>query len=252
MKERFTNDDERFYTFDSGNLEIPYKICINKRLKYLRLVVCTKGVIILTPYAISQSEAENILKNKEKWVRQKYLNYRSIQMFNFERNWVDGEKILYRGLIYEIKINTAYNKEVKIEFDGQKFDIYLNCDFYKGKQRFVAIENAFKIFFIQNANDVLLKKVNYYSQIMGLSYNSIRVKDVKTFWGSCSKKGNLNFNWRIIMAPNWIIDYIVIHELCHLKYMNHSKEFWDMVEIYMPSFYEARIWLKENGFQLDF
>jgi hypothetical protein len=76
------------------------------------------------------------------------------------------------------------------------------------------------------------------------------IKDQKTRWGSCSKKGNINLNWRLIMAPLHVIDYVVVHELCHLKVMNHSKDFWNLVESIQPNNHERRRWLKVNGNRL--
>jgi predicted metal-dependent hydrolase len=76
------------------------------------------------------------------------------------------------------------------------------------------------------------------------------IREQKTRWGSCSKKGNLNFNWKLIMSPPWVIDYVVIHEICHLRHLNHSKEYWALVEYYMPEYKSAREWLKKNGAKL--
>lgn len=82
---------------------------------------------------------------------------------------------------------------------------------------------------------------------MQLSYNKVFIKDQSSRWGSCSTNRNLNFNWRAIMAPEPVIDYLVIHELCHLKEMNHSAAFWSMVEVYDPEYKKHRHFLKING-----
>jgi predicted metal-dependent hydrolase len=81
-------------------------------------------------------------------------------------------------------------------------------------------------------------------------YTGIHIKEQKSRWGSCSAKGNLNFNWHIVMAPETIADYLVIHELCHLRHMNHSAEFWHCVSGLYPAYKTARKWLKENGISL--
>lgn len=81
--------------------------------------------------------------------------------------------------------------------------------------------------------------------------NRITIRNQKTRWGSCSGKGNLNFNWRLLMAPIEVLDYVVVHELCHLVYMNHSREFWQMVEQILPEAGQYRKWLKNNYIYLD-
>ena len=82
---------------------------------------------------------------------------------------------------------------------------------------------------------------------MGVSYGSITVREQKTRWGSCSAKGNLNFNWKLVLMPEEILDYVVVHELAHRLQMNHSTEFWDEVEKILPDYRKRRQWLKENG-----
>lgn len=100
------------------------------------------------------------------------------------------------------------------------------------------------------ARKIFEAKVAYYNQFTGGNYTSITIRDQKTRWGSCSGRGTLSFNWRLILAPPEILDYVVVHELCHLTHMNHSKEFWELVESVIPDYKTKRKWLKENGHTL--
>lgn len=94
-------------------------------------------------------------------------------------------------------------------------------------------------------------KVIQFSEIMGVKYNQIRIKSIHSRWGSCSSKGNLNFALNLILVPQEIVDYVIIHELAHLRVMNHSKAFWKIVESYYPKYKEARKWLKANAQALE-
>ena len=101
--------------------------------------------------------------------------------------------------------------------------------------------------YISIARDIFTRKTEYYARIMGVTYGRISIREQKTRWGSCSSKGNLNFNWRLIFAPPEVLDYVVVHELAHRKEMNHSKAFYAIVESVLPDYRKWRRWLSENG-----
>ena len=94
------------------------------------------------------------------------------------------------------------------------------------------------------------ERVAYYHGITGGNYTSITVRDQKSRWGSCSSRGTLSFNYRLIFAPPTILDYVVVHELCHLTHMNHSADFWNMVASVMPEYKVYRRWLRDHGHEL--
>lgn len=100
------------------------------------------------------------------------------------------------------------------------------------------------------ALDVIPGRVEYFAKLIGVTYGRITIRNQKTRWGSCSSKGNLNFNCLLMLVPSEIIDYVVVHELCHRKEMNHSKAFWTLVEKVLPDYRDAVKWLKEEGSQI--
>lgn len=97
------------------------------------------------------------------------------------------------------------------------------------------------------AVEYIPKRVKYYAENENFVYNKITIKNLVSRWGSCSTKGNLNFNCLLMLTPDYVIDYIVVHELCHLREMNHSEKFWAEVEKIMPDYQRAVLWLKQNG-----
>ncbi len=103
---------------------------------------------------------------------------------------------------------------------------------------------------MKNAKEIIPVRTEHYAKIMGLSYGRVTIRKQRTRWGSCSSKGNLNFNCLLILTPPEVMDYVIVHELCHLMEMNHSKAFWTKVEEIMPYYRENRKWLKEKGGEL--
>ena len=102
-------------------------------------------------------------------------------------------------------------------------------------------------YYMESARKIFKRKTAAYARKMGVTYGRITIREQKTRWGSCSSAGNLNYNWRLIFAPEEIVDYIVVHELAHRLEMNHSKAFYNIVESVLPDYRKAQKWLRENG-----
>ena len=102
----------------------------------------------------------------------------------------------------------------------------------------------------EKAKAVIPKRAAFYAPLVGVGYGRITIRAQRTRWGSCSSKGNLNFNCLLMLMPDEVIDSVVVHELCHLTHMNHSKDFWNMVERIMPDYRVYRTWLKDHGQEL--
>lgn len=133
----------------------------------------------------------------------------------------------------------------KAEWIAQKSDMQKRQAELKKDQ--TQLTEQQRLFYREMAREVLTQRTAYYAGVMGVTYGRIAIREQKTRWGSCSARGNLNFNWKLIQMPPGVLDYVVVHELAHLREMNHSGRFWDLVESYMPEYKTYRNWLKENG-----
>lgn len=157
--------------------------------------------------------------------------------------------VLYRGTQCSVKFLSYAGKNTQIYFREGGFVIYENKNLSENKkyhEAMVILEQWLR----EKAGEIIDERAMEYGKIIGVSYNNIRIKDTKSRWGSCSSKSNLNFSWRIIMAPPEVMDYVIVHELCHLLHMNHSKEYWATVEKYMPDYENHKEWLRKNGMKL--
>ncbi len=158
-----------------------------------------------------------------------------------------GGKIIVRAPkylpAYEIKAILSKKSDWLLStYQMQKDKPDVNIEATKDPQ-ILFLEKQYK----KAASEYFAKRVDYYIEKTGGTYTHITIRDQKTRWGSCSSKGTLSFNWRLMLAPPRVLDYVVVHELCHLTYMNHSPNFWNKVAEIIPDYKTYRDWLKKNG-----
>ena len=143
-----------------------------------------------------------------------------------------------------IRDRREWIEEKRAEFLAQKRE----CE--KKQEQFPKITPESEREFRRLAKEKIPKRVALFAEQVGVEYGKITIKDTKSRWGSCSYQGNLNFCWRLILAPEEVLDYIVVHELCHRLEMNHSARFWAEVKRVLPEYEKGKEWLKENGLAL--
>lgn len=237
------------FNLDIGGMTVPCTFTESRKSRYIRLVVNSDGLKVIRPVRAGIGDVEKIIREKSDWILKHYIDLHSKKAERTERNWTSGEKVLYKGESYYVNVFSNRHKLASVGFDGKGFDVFVYEDL-PAQDRKKLIETAFKKWFVKVAHEYIKERLDYHCRVLGLRYSRIKIREQKTRWGSCSKKGNLNFNWKLIMAPPWVIDYVVIHEICHLRYLNHSKAYWGMVESIMPEYKRARDWLKKNGARL--
>ena len=150
-----------------------------------------------------------------------------------------GAKVLYEGVPVEIKIEHASRN--RILYDGDFIHVGATDESEE------AVREQMRRWFTEQARERITGRLAYFEPIIGKSAGRVAIRDQRTRWGSCSSGDNLNFNWKLIMAPPEALDYVVIHELCHLFEFNHSPKFWARVERHMPDYRDWKDWLKKNG-----
>ena len=148
-------------------------------------------------------------------------------------------------------LDRALGKYYKLTIvDNQDVPLHFDNSFYLLRDYLPVARDVFINWYKERAYEKIKERVKFYAQKRGLKYNRINITNAEKRWGSCSAKGNLNFSWRLIMAPLPVIDYVVVHELVHLVERNHTREFWAKVKLLMPDYEKYRSWLKEKGYLL--
>jgi len=212
---------------------IDYTLKRSKR-KTLALYVRDGAVEIRAPLKTPKSAIDKFVASKEKWISDKLAISleRSEQRGNFRLNY--GDIILYRGKHYPI--GAKYGD--RIGFDDTRFYMPPDLSAEQIKYACVAVYRML-------AKRQLTSRALHFAGLMSVTPLTVKINGAKTRWGSCSAKKSLNFSWRLMMADDDIIDYVVVHELAHITEMNHSERFWGLVNIILPDVHERKKKLKE-------
>ena len=184
-------------------------------------------VVVRAPKGIPESKLYSVLKDKEDWVNKKVAEYNLCTERN--REIIEYRKYLLFGEIYD-GLDALYNKIALITQNAQRRTRNAGKDLAK-----LAAAH------LPDITDKL-------SQENGLKYNSLKIIRSKLKWGSCTAKGVVSLNWRLIMLPPEIVEYVILHELCHIKHLNHSAQYWRTLESFYPKVKTAKQYLKENNF----
>lgn len=193
-------------------------------------------LIVRAPYFASEDFIRKLISRKESWIRSKLDYFKQQQNKALVRKFADGEKFLFLGNSYLLKVIEDLPKAVLLG------DSLMISKMVLGNAR-----DHLECWYKNQALEYMTQRVEYYASITGLKYLSLRINNATTRWGSCGHKDTLNFTWRLIMAPLRVVDYVIIHELMHLKQKNHSRKFWAEVSKIMPDYKESEHWLKKNG-----
>lgn len=225
------------------------KVIRRERRKTASLQVSpTNEVSIIVPKGLSDENIERIIKRKTPWIISKLKFNEEVQYPHKAKEYVSGESFPYLGRNYRLKVIAGKTDTVGL----------LNGRFVVTVKKRTAdatdlvIKELLTQWYIEHAASKLKERLKRYEERIGVSSNGkIKIKSLKRQWGSCTKDGTMNFNWRIIIAPISIVDYVVVHELCHLIQHDHSKEFWRLLKRAMPDYKERKEWLRVNGALLD-
>lgn len=231
-----------------GKKRIDYKIKRGKRKKTVAINVApTAQVVVLVPNFVSKDDIGKIVKKKARWILEKQEFFRALAALYPEKEFISGEQILYLGHKYRLKVKQV-GKECSSEPKLVGRRIYISVNKKLGpKDRKKIIKDALINWYFSKSEQIIKSRVNRYSKMLDIKPQDIKIKNQKKRWGSCSSNGILRFNWRVAIAPISIIDYIVVHELSHLKIKNHSSDFWKLVSLALPDYQERRDWLKNNA-----
>ena len=202
-------------------------------------------VEVRAPFKIEQKEIDSFVLQKMGWIKKKLSLQKSIKKL-IRKKFKNEENFQFLGKDLKLKITISENKKSYI--DDKFIYLVLNNNKENFKEK---IKEKLEILFREKAKDVFKNKTLNEAKKIKVTPKKIIVRSYKRRWGSCSHKKDISYNWKLIMAPEKIIRYVVIHELCHLVHFNHSRDFWKSVEKIIPDYKSSKEWLKLNQHLLD-
>ena len=202
-------------------------------------------VEVRAPFKIEQKEIDSFVLQKMGWIKKKLSLQKSIKKL-IRKKFKNEENFQFLGKDLKLKITISENKKSYI--DDKFIYLVLNNNKENFKEK---IKEKLETLFRETAKDVFKNKTLNEAKKIKVTPKKIIVRSYKRRWGSCSHKKDISYNWKLIMAPEKIIRYVVIHELCHLVHFNHSRDFWKSVEKIIPDYKSSKEWLKLNQHLLD-
>lgn len=207
----------------------------------MHIVIERDGTVsVQVPENLSDESILNILQSKEYEIHKKLTYWKELNREQIERQYVSGQSFMYLGKNYNLHIVPGQKRNLLFK-DGKFFlsDSAMNP------------REAFVKFYKKQAKLKIQERLFIYQSSVNLIPGKVEIRELPTRWASCTPAGNIYFNWKCVMAPLVVLDYLIIHELVHLEYPNHSRAFWDKVSAIYPDFQQQETWLRRNGVRMN-
>ena len=232
---------------------IDYQV-LRSRRKTLSLQVKYGQVFVRAPLYLDNQSISSFIQKKDAWLKAKITEQN--QTANLCCDFTQGAKLFLFGQLVTLSIiftHSVIKADVYLTslIDNQQdlvvaFPLRYQQKLADESQLIAAVKKRIEHYLKDQAQKIIQPKVDYYAKLTQLTPTAIKIRQYRARWGSCNNRGELSFNYLLMMLPMQVIDYVIVHELCHLRHLNHSKHFWQLVAQYFPDYNEAKNWIKRN------
>lgn len=224
---------------------IEFNIIYKKRKTFGIYIDIYGNIEVRVPKDAKELQITQMVEERFEWIIKKSNEMKERSKGYSKKTYVQGEKFMYQGQEYPIEV---------IETDGpDKNNAVLQegiLKVYVKTHEETQVQEALKRFYYQQCKALIDIRIRHYQGQIKIKPKSIRLADNKTNWGTCNSKRELTFNWRLIMAPVEVLDYVIVHELCHIIHMNHDRSFWRLVGKYFPDYEASQRWLALSNWKM--
>nr|MBI9047666.1 M48 family metallopeptidase [Anaerolineaceae bacterium] len=210
--------------------DIDYLLLPGTERKTTDIVIERNGVVTVhPPKNFKPEQVDAVVESKRMWIYKNLAEWRDLNTTAVVREWVNGESFLYLGRSYRLAMVSDQDADLKLK-EG-RFCLKRSLIEQGGPP---AAKKAFELFYSAKGESRLHQRIEYFAPKVGMKPTGLKVKDLGYRWASCTISNSLQFHWKCMMAPAKVIDYMVVHELCHMHYRNHTDLFWNEVDKVMP------------------
>ena len=231
--------------------KIPFTLRRSARARRLRMQVDSENrqIVLTIPRFTMKFEVGRFIEMQTPWIEKQFTKFEKQNTIHPKPKYLKGDVFYYLGEPVELNLipSSFWRPRINIRGDKMVISIHRDMTMSEGKK---IIKKTIQNFYKKKAEEVIHDRLQFFNEYYQLEYKRVTLRNQKSRWGSCSGKKNLNFNWKLVMAPIEVIDYVVVHEMCHLSQMNHSAKFWNLVAEKIPNYKDIRKWLKDNQFLL--
>lgn len=226
--------------------DITYEVIRSRRTTADIVIERDGRVLVRAPRSLPDERVEDLVEAKRYWIFKNLAEWRDLNATRLLREYRNGEGFLYLGRSYRLLLVSDQVEPLLLK--NGRFCLRREL---VDEGAVEAAKVAFRDYYIARGKERITKRVDYYAPKVGVTPRVINVRELGNRWASCSPNGNLAFHWKCMMAPQTIIDYIVVHELCHFHHPDHTDAFWNEVDKVIPAYRERKEWLRKHGAGLD-
>ncbi|MGE0332334.1 MAG: M48 family metallopeptidase [Ramlibacter sp.] len=227
--------------------DIEYRLLPGSTRQTTDIVIERDGLVtVRPPWRMTPEQVDETVLAKRMWIYRNLAEWRDLNATRITREWVNGESFLYLGSSYRLSLVGDQDEPLKLK-EG-RFCL-LRSVMTKGGH--AAAQKAFEAFYSSKGLPRLAARVAHFAPRAGVKAGAVQIRDLGFRWASCQPNGDLHFHWKCLMAPLTVIDYIVVHELCHIHHRDHSEAFWNEVDKVLPDCRDRKEWLRLRGAGLD-